>query len=948
MNLLRIHALFLALTFSGFLVAVGETFLLCGFEDRNELAAWDCKSGKPDLSTEAVTQGAKALRILFDPAAEYFGAYLTWRRVHRDWSRYDALVLDVWNPLPHPVDGYTLIADEAWAEKGRSYWNRHNAHRRFPPGRSQWVIPVQGLYRGEAGSRNNDIKTDIDASRIVRLDFGFGRKGTSGQIIIDNLRLVKSERPSQVWAFDFGPSSQAVMPGWTAISHSSRYSDAHGYGWGPQGGTPWNGAARDTTFGPALLRDFCEGGGYNFTICAPPGRYRFVIFYENSGYWSGEQARHRTRRILVNGNEVWSETRPDGETHALYRFEDVEPVGVDLWSAYMAAELARPVIFEAETRTEKIALRFESDRVWGSKIAAVVVYRADDTKAAAWVEDQLKEVENEFRSVAVCLDAPAVSFEAPEPWQQLGVIVWPVRIEDDVLPGSTPSEKPRPPGALEMVRTVAAGEEETFCFAIRGLRDVGRCHFSASPFRSKGGHVVETGTGLVFYKPHRGFEDIAWSTRADTIRNRQWALLQKDVTREVIITARVSQQASPGEYSSRLVINEESGKELVSVPLKLVVSPVRLSRETDFLMGFFGILPPDLLPESRREEVLDSTLALLHRYGINAVSGGPCWQLKGWRDGQPVIDFSAMDRFVKLLKKHGFTRPINAYGGSCFEGLHSGYMVGDAGERVSRQSGLQYDEALRRCWAAVDQHRKEAGWPLLYYCLCDETRVRETAEQELAFMRMMKGISAAFPETLRTSGAYSVTFRRRPTSPDDLLYWHQRFFETLDVSNLNAHDESVLEEGRRLGKEVHVYNQGRSRYSFGLYQWCEYRKGVRARWEWHLNILHGYQFFDLDGREPDTAMICYGREAIYPTIHLERIREGIEDFYLYLTLLRELERRRGYGARGGSVSTGETLLTRLDNMVALNQREVPPGFDADVLKFEVLKAIEKLQGDQTE
>jgi hypothetical protein len=53
-----------------------------------------------------------------------------------------------------------------------------------------------------------------------------------------------------------------------------------------------------------------------------------------------------------------------------------------------------------------------------------------------------------------------------------------------------------------------------------------------------------------------------------------------------------------------------------------------------------------------------------------------------------------------------------------------------------------------------------------------------------------------------------------------------------------------MEEARRLGKAVHIYNQGRTRYSFGMYQWSEYRKGVQARTEWHLNILHGYQFFD--------------------------------------------------------------------------------------------------------
>ncbi len=80
------------------------------------------------------------------------------------------------------------------------------------------------------------------------------------------------------------------MPGWTPVSNETRYSKERGFGWGPAGGTPWDGAARDTTFGPALIRNFCEAGGYNFHVDVPPGRYRVMVIYENSGYWGGEQA----------------------------------------------------------------------------------------------------------------------------------------------------------------------------------------------------------------------------------------------------------------------------------------------------------------------------------------------------------------------------------------------------------------------------------------------------------------------------------------------------------------------------------------------------------------------------------------------------------------------------------------------------------------------------------
>jgi hypothetical protein len=205
----------------------------------------------------------------------------------------------------------------------------------------------------------------------------------------------------------------------------------------------------------------------------------------------------------------------------------------------------------------------------------------------------------------------------------------------------------------------------------------------------------------------------------------------------------------------------------------------------------------------------------------------------------------------------------------------------------------------------------------------------------------MAKVSARFPETVRPSGAYSVDFRSRPTDENDLKLWHQRFFSALDVSSLNSHDDTVMAEAKAQGKEIHIYNQGRTRYSFGLYQWSEYQKGVKARWQWHLNILHGYQFFDLDGREPDTAMICYGRDGIYPTIHFERCREGAEDFYLYQTLHNLIEQNKQAGRKPAETQRAEELLAGLTHRVAINQRQAPEGFDPYEFKLSVVRAIQE-------
>ena len=917
-----------------------EVLHLCDFETDEDLRSWEISAGESTLVAEGVTHGERALELTMDPNGRWDGAHMFWRRVRRDWSGFDALVLDVVNPGSEPITGNVLVADEAWQNKGSTYWNRHNGGRTFAPGKAEWVIPVRGLYRGEAGSRNNDIKRNIDPDQIVRLDFGFGRKGDKGRAIVDNLRLVRTGRPYSVHAYDFGPPAQSVMLGWTAVSQETGYDATRGYGWWPVGGGPWNGAARDTTFGTMLLQDFCEAGGYRFRVDVPAGRYRVTVFYENSGYWGGEQAMHRERTIHVNEKAVWQEMRDDGQAHALYRFEQQEPVGVDLWDAYMASELAKAVTFGAVAGDEGMTFRFEADRTWGSKVSALVVVPDGDGEAVGWVEAQLGALAREFREKAVCLDSPASVDTPPSDWRELGLSVWEVGIEEDVTPASLGGDRLKAIDETVLRQIAVRGEFEPFCLAVRPQRTLGECRLSVEPL--SGPSRLDAVAQVVWYNTSRGFNSIAYRVKPHTLRTQETLTLSKGVTREVVVTVHVPADATPGEYAGALRILSADGAVLLRVPLRLDVRPVRLSRETDFLMGFFGLMPPRLSADERHWDVLEQTLVMLREHGMNAVSGGPSWSITGWRDGKPVIDFGEMDRFFVLLRKHGFDRPLNGYGGGRFGGLHTRYEKGVAAEKMEAESGRPYADALKQAWQAVDVHAQKQQWPTILYAMCDETRVRDKAERELEFMKLMGDVSALFPRTVQTSGSYSVDFKSRSTDLDSLLHWHQRFFVALDISSLNGHDESVMAEARRLGKQVHIYNQGRTRYSFGLYQWSEFRKGIRARWQWHLNVLHGYQFFDLDGREPDTAMLCYGRHGLYPTIHFERCREGAEDFYLYQTLCNAVQTGRRRGTGNPALGRVSDFLSRIESSVKLNQRQPPAGYDADALKREAIGLLEEL------
>ena len=907
------------------------------FETQEDLKMWDISSGGTKLVTEGVTRGRRALELTFDPKGRWTAAMIQWRRPQRDWSAWDVMIIDVTNPNNRPVRGGCLVGDEAWNRKP-TYWNRHNGGKTLPPGKSRWVIPVHGLYRGEAGSRNNDIKTDIDPKRITRLDLSFGRRGETGRIIVDAIRFVKTRRPAGVWAFDFGAPTQPVMPGWTPVSPRSVYDAATGFGFRGRRG---DSMGRTTTFGPMLTQDFIECNGQVFRLDVPAGEYEVTLIWEQSGYWGGEQAKHTVRSISSGGRTLWSERRPQGSATVLYHFENTEPVGVDIWDTYMAAHLVKPIRFRTPAGRRGIELRFDSDGKWSCHVAAMVVYKTGDAAAKQWLDGQMKAVEQEFRESAIALDPPAKKFTAPAAWRGKPLVAWSMDIEESAHPNAMPPKGAPAPNALKLTADAVRGEYEPLCIAVKPTRDLKGCKIDLEfPL---GGKFLPHTMHKVRYNTSRGFGSIAYHVRPYDLREFKTVDLAKDVTREFIATVKVPEDADAGTYGARLRVYDAAGQAILTVPVAVNVHDVTLNRETEFLMGFFGLHPNSwLVPAEKYDEYFEQTLAMLREHGMNALTRAPSMELTGWRNGQPVIDFKDCDEVFALYRKYGFTRPIGNYG-RFISGLHTRYEKGAAGEKVERESGLDYQEALLRVWGAIDRHARANNWPTVFYTLCDETRVRDRAERELAFMKMMRVASKRYPKTLRTLGSYSVGWQKALTDKNDMHYWHQKFFEELDVSSLNRHDQAVMDKAVELGKDIHIYNQGRSRYSFGLYQWSEFTKGVKARWQWHLTILHGYQFFDLDGREPDPSMIVYTSKGIRPTIYFERCREGAEDFYLYQTLAHKIAANRKTGRKPAATATAAAWLKTITDVVKINQRRAPEGYDAHKNKMDLIALIKQIQ-----
>ena len=152
-----------------------EELMLSDFETPESLKLIEARQSV-QLVAEHATQGAKSGKVpagfkIYSSAGMGFPS---------DWSAYDQLHLDIYNP--NEVCALSLwIADKA----GNDYNQRHNNVMTLKKGPNTLIVPIGGLYRFEKGSGKF-----LDTHAIQQLLILFPSEGVDG-FFLDNFRLVK-------------------------------------------------------------------------------------------------------------------------------------------------------------------------------------------------------------------------------------------------------------------------------------------------------------------------------------------------------------------------------------------------------------------------------------------------------------------------------------------------------------------------------------------------------------------------------------------------------------------------------------------------------------------------------------------------------------------------------------------------------------------------------------
>ncbi len=896
----------LAILLSAALPAVEER-ILASFEEDAELGRWEIQQGTAKLSDQHVTHGKRSLQVA---SHEYILSY----HLPGDWTGFDSVEVDFFVDGPAPVGVGLMIGDQHWKDvmATASYWNRHNSGFTLKPGKNAISIPVNGLFRGEAGSRNNDIKTMIDPAKIVRLDFGF-KSESPATVWIDNLRLTKEDLPEGILAFDFGPEAQTVFPGFTAIT----WNHVHGQD-GRTAGLRRTVAgpnrARDDTFPTRLYQDWLEMGTdqAQFIANVANGTWHCWVMYSDCGYWGGEAARHTRRAILAEGKEVDVDDRgAAGPSDWLLRFEGVEPKpGQSVWDLYLKS-IFTARRFSTQVVDGQLTLDFASDAVWSQKVAAMVIYPdALKKEAESWIATVEARNRAEADGRAVFMGPHPKELAVPKDAQGKGWWLGYPELAEHITFADAPGAT-----ADGMKRAAPAGVFASSTFAIRPLRDFGAVTVTAGDLKGPAGAIPASAVEVryVHHQLRRGFNDVAYSILPIGLRTIAGSKLElgRDLTRQFWVAVDIPADAKPGVYTGQVAVT--AGALKAAIPLTIEVLDVRLA-EIDFPTGFFGLWAPE---ELARKDGTRELMTLLRRYGMTSYSGGPGIGFDGFDEkGEPKLDFAALDAFFATAREVGFTHEVFGYGGPGWvDGIDGGPH-----REAWEASGKTYAQLLAKVWGAVFAHAKAANWPQINHGMIDEPRVIEAA-QDLA--SHLKALHEAVPE-LRIGGFYSVHW-------DDsaLSLAIQDIFKTVTWSALGEYQEIDMAKGKEFGREMYKYNQGVDRHTLGLYTWARMNQGMRGMMNWHTAAISGFQYFDLDGREPDFAMVQYGAKEFIPSLALARCREGIIDLRYAVTLAAAANATMN--AKPDSAAAKEALawLDSLTKAIPAGVRERPAMIEGD-------------------
>ena len=845
--------------------------------------------------------------------------YLSWDRP-ADWSAYDALVFEVDAEADDPVPLQVELRDA----QTTGYWTRVNLSSVVPPGKSTFTLPLNQLYVGEKSRPGRNLLLD----QITKFVLVIG-DNPPGAVTFGKMRLVNNEKPpvfDGLFAFDFGPESGPVMDGFTQVTPETSYSEDRGYGLKDAR----LGRVMDALQPDPLYQDSIAITSGGFALDLPNGKYRVVMNIDHPGGFWGENQIYQERAVLANGVPVVRETMDAERFYEwYYRFLERDDLPTENTFDKYQKDAYREKVFDVDVRDGRLAFDF---RGGGSacSVSSIVIYPVDRAQEGEKFLEFILEkrrfyFDNYFKRVLHRATGEPLAPSAGE--EQRGYVVFRRDFMEDVYYNDTPRQGER---ITEVCAEAFAGEYEPVHFSLVPLRDLGRVSVQAGDLTGPAGTIPASAidVGYVSYRLSRiAMDGSVYTIVPRLLMPRKEVEMPEGITRTFWLTVKTPGDAAAGLYHGQMTVTE-NGREF-AIPLTFRVRKGTLD-DADIPVGPWGhdiAVPWRLDAESQAfyRQLRRTCLEKLREYGFNCATGIPSFSFRGFRDGQPVLDFSRADADMKLLRELGFMMVCDY--GAGIQGLNKYYRD----ERAMRDAGMtDYSEFIKAIYTAVQNHADAENWIPVYYYLADEP-IGEDLLRSIANAQAYKKAFPTGPPFFTGASSYDG---RDPNDP------HFTFSLATHTVSWNVHSEAGIRQLQQEGGNWAFYNGGGGRWTMGDYMYkCVREYDMKFRLVWHCNCAAGNPYYALDCREDDYAWLNASPDGVpIPSLIFERLREGLEDYRRLITLER-LVRETGD-------EEGRTIIADRMKSFRLGQQDhdgIFPMSDWMEFRLKVNEAIERLR-----
>ncbi|MBA2481995.1 MAG: hypothetical protein H0V44_15120 [Planctomycetes bacterium] len=897
-----------------------ESKILYSFEgqDPGSIVLEDYPSDTKEKSqmtpaAEHPSHGAKALKLESHSDA----GNVQFTGFDGDWSRYDSLHIDIFNPGQKPVKvGGWIRAGDPKAD----YWNRHNWDRILKPGFNSLRISTGAMSLPDGRGGN------IDAAKVVSFNCSVDHQ----TILIDNIRLVKGVEEVAVEGlkrFDFGPVNSAVMPGFTKATSKNAYDTSTGFGWltGAQFGRDFDMNEMLGRHRPPddLCRDFVMPTKGTFAIDLPNGTYGIWLMMGPPGNGWGRTFKHRT--VTANGKQVVDESF-DLESFKKHEFmfQDSEDLpGDDLWTKYIDV-LFKPALFDAEVTDGQLKLAFDGhEATWSAMVNGLAVWpKSQQSEAERWLANLSEARKEQYQAMHVEKLPEPDNTDAAKPSaedQARGYLAFAHYPERRIDVNSQPTSAEAATRKLDIAAT--PGEYENVCLGLYPLADCGTLKLTMSDLTGPGGSVIPASAVSVEVARYKALNYTAVYIPQPKYLDKVPATgiaIKPGVTRSFWLILQVPAAAAAGSYAGALQLAWSNGK-TDSIPVALTVYPIALA-EADFPMGMFMVGPSqDYLGYDSTGEAYWAAWKeiLIDARAHGQTSLDPLINVPMQRlvDGKAEIDFKAMDRFMKLAREAGFTQEIVAYGVSTGMQIRINQLDIDA--EAKRFGATSYAQVAKAYFDAVREHSKQNNWLPITFCTDDEYIVHPNSDPA-KLAELHKILQDAAPDFHFV--AFDSAFYQKLTPEEDAK--QVKMLEAIDTWGAGIHSTREAEITAKNRRRLWLYNTGMNRFTFGTYmQFARQKHGVSGFFQWIYPTGGTYGTYYLASHNEAN----YG--VVYPSTHglrttpvWEQVRSGCDDHRYLQTAFQLIKRAKAAGKGANEAKELDATIEKTFKLLTFGNR----------------------------